>query len=138
MYMNTHLSWKTTAGTIDTSNNILNGIFCFFEMINALVTVQEKCNCLFSKKEYCALDTWKKNEDIDSQFYWVIQLFFVYAKQIRTQCIQVLDFQKTFNNDFFIPTLRDECSTHRKCSQIFLTCFQRNIGSFGGGDFCDC
>ena len=77
------------------------------------------------QKEYCAPGTQTRVADIDNLFCREIEKSFcagiVYANTIAIA----------------IPTIIGECSTHRKCSQIFHTCLQANIGSCGDGDFHD-
>ena len=60
---------------------------------------------------------------------------FVHAKYSRTHCFWTGHVPNKFNKANVTLRIRGECDTHRNCSQMFHTCFQRNIASWRAGDF---
>ena len=89
------------------------------------------------QKEYCAPDTQTHIVDIENRFCQEIEKSFLHAKFTQALCIWIIHVPNENNSAFVTSTIRDECTTHCNCSQLFHTCLQRNIASCTDDEFDD-
>ena len=64
-----------------------------------------------------------------------LKSLFVQAKFTRTLFIGTKHVPNEINSAIVIPTIRGECTKHRKCSRLFHTCLQCYIGSCRDSEF---
>ena len=131
------LSGTVPSRTKESLNNILIWFLCLFRNKILLVTLHGKTKFFVPQREYCALDAWTSLEDFDSRICQDLWKFFVQLKCTRAHCVPTIHVPRQFDIAIVIPTIRGECTAHRSCSQIFHTCWQRNLGSCKRGEFCD-
>ena len=109
-------------------------IFCLFKNEHVL-TNQKKRICLFFQGNIAQLKhCFAIKTLLVASAEWLKSLF-VHAMYFRTHCIRTNPCPNKPKIAIVIATIGDECTTHRKCSQLFATHLQRNISSCRGGEF---
>ena len=133
--LNVNKLFYSACWTKHMANNILNRFLRFFKIVNPLVTVRKKRNCLLFKGKIAHLTPRLALRTLVITFFKRLKILFVHAKFSRTHFFRTIRVPSKFNNAIVIPTLRDESATDRNYSQIFHTCLHRNIGSCGNDEF---
>ena len=126
------------ARTIHISNNILNWFGSpLTKNVNPLTKRQEKGVCLHFKRNIAHFIHRHALQALIIASAERLKSLFVEAKFTQTLCIWTIHVPNDNISAIVIPTIRDECATHCKCSQLFDTCLQRNIDSWRDGEFRD-
>ena len=94
-------------------------------------------NLFVLQREYCALDTWTRIEDLDCRFCREYEKSLTAHKVTRTHCIRTIHVLNSFIFAIVIPSIRDECVKHRHCSHKFHSCLLRKNCFCGVGEFHD-
>ena len=117
------------AETIDISKNILNWFWALFKNVRPLNKRQEKGICLIFKMKIGHLAHRPTLRALIIASAQRLKSLFLQAKFTRTFCIWTIHVSNENNSANVIPTIRDECATHRNCSQKGQTCRQQKINS---------
>ena len=121
--------------TIDISKDILNGFWVLFKNVNPMTKLYEIGIRLIFKKNIAHLTHRPTLRTLIIAFAKRLKSLFVQAKSTQTLCARTIHVLNENNSAIVMPTVRGECTTNCKCSQLFHTCLQRIIGSCRDGEF---
>ena len=127
----------TVARTIDISNNILNWFWVLFKNVNPLAKRQEEGISLIFRRHIAHLAHRRALRALIIASAKILKSLFEQANSAWRLCVWTIHVSNEKDSAFVIPTIRDECTTHCNCSQIFHTCLQGNNGSCRDGEFHD-
>ena len=112
--VNTVFVWPRWTKKI--SNIILKWFLSLIKKVNALVTLQEKRNCLLVKGNIAHLTSGIALRRLIVSSVKRLKRLFVHAKYIGTNCVRTVQVHNKFNDAIVSPKIRAECATRQICS----------------------